>query len=70
MTFLVLIKLSIGIYKGEIMKEFKDINKTNVIDFINSKDFDEMVKFANWQLIEPIRKALKDFNKKPSKPKK
>ena len=29
------------------MKEFKDINKTNVIDFINSKDFDEMVKFAN-----------------------
>ena len=45
------------------MKEFKDINKTNVIDFINSKDFDEMVKFANWQLIEPIREALKDFNK-------
>lgn len=52
------------------MKEFKDINKTNVIDFINSEDFDEMVKFANWQLIEPIRKALKDCNKKPSKPKK
>lgn len=45
------------------MKKPKDIKKSNVIDFLNSEDFDEMVKFANWQLIEPIRKALKEYLK-------
>lgn len=47
------------------MKDPKDIKKSNVIDFINSEEFDEMVKFANWQLIEPIRKALKECVKSP-----
>ena len=41
------------------MKKPDEINESNVLDFLYSQDFDDMVKYANWQLIEPLREALK-----------